>query len=111
MRKLTEEYPVLSMQHPDDPVYSYLYARSLMGRNTAAAAQHLTEIVANHPEFAPAHGSLAEIYASTVFHDDSKEKAERELTRRRGCRRLALTHSCLMRVGSSLSLGKMSLSS
>jgi hypothetical protein len=78
LRKLTEEYQVLSMQHPDDAVYSYLYARSLMGRNTSAAAQQLTEIVASHPEFAPAHGSLAEIYASTVFHDDSKEKAERE---------------------------------
>ena len=35
LRKLTEEYQVLSMQHPDDLMYSYLYARSLMGRNTA----------------------------------------------------------------------------
>ena len=64
VRKLTEEYQVLSMQHPDDPLYSYLYSRSLMGRNTPAAAQQMTEIVAEHPDFAPAHGSLAEIYAS-----------------------------------------------
>ena len=35
-----------------------------MGRNTSAAAQQMTEIVADHPDFAPAHGSLAEIYAS-----------------------------------------------
>ena len=77
VRKLTEEYQVLSMQHPDDPASSYLYARSLMGRNTSAAAQQLAEIVKDHPDFAPAHGSLAEIYASALFHDDSKEKAER----------------------------------
>ncbi len=78
LRKLTEEYQVLSMQHPDDPIYSYLYSRSLMGRNTPAAAQQMTEIVADHPDFAPAHGSLAEIYASEIFHDESKEKGERE---------------------------------
>jgi hypothetical protein len=66
------------MQHPDETMYSYLYARSLMGRNTSAAAQQMTEIVADHPDFAPAHGSLAEIYASVLFHDESKEKAERE---------------------------------
>jgi hypothetical protein len=49
-----------------------------MGRNTSAAAQQMTEIVADHPDFAPAHGSLAEIYASAVFHDEAREKAERE---------------------------------
>jgi hypothetical protein len=30
----------------------------------------MTEIVADHPDFAPAHGSLAEIYASVAFHDE-----------------------------------------
>ncbi len=77
LRKLTEDYQVLAMQHPDDAMYGYLYARSLMGRNTPAAAQQMTEILADHPDFAPAHGSLAEIYASAIFHDESKEKAER----------------------------------
>ena len=76
VRKLTEEYQVLSMQHPDDPTFRYLYSRSLMGRNTPAVTQQLTEIIKDHPDFAPAHGSLAEIYASAVFHDDTKEKAE-----------------------------------
>ncbi len=78
LRKLTEEYQVLSMQHPEQVAYSYLYARSLMGRNTPSAIQQMTEIIAGHPDFAPAHGSLAEIYASTAFHDESREKAERE---------------------------------
>jgi hypothetical protein len=77
VRKLTEDYQVLSMQHPDDPTFSYLYSRSLMGRNTPAATQQLMEIIKDHPDFAPAHASLAEIYASAVFHDDSKERAER----------------------------------
>jgi hypothetical protein len=78
LRKLTEEYQVLSMQHPDQLTYSYLYARSLIGRNTSSAIQQMTEIIADHPVFAPAHGSLAEIYSSTAFHDESREKAERE---------------------------------
>ena len=50
LRKLTEEYQVLSMQHPDELIYSYLYARSLMGRNTPSAIQQMTEIIASHPE-------------------------------------------------------------
>ena len=78
LRKLTEEYQVLSMQHPDEVTYSYLYARSLMGRNTSSAIQQMMEIIAAHPDFAPAHGSLAEIYSSTAFRDESREKAERE---------------------------------
>lgn len=78
LRKLTEEYQVLSMQHPDQVIYNYLYARSLMGRNTSSAIQQMTEIIADHPDFAPAHGALVEIYASTGFHDESREKAERE---------------------------------
>jgi len=78
LRKLTEEYQVLSMQHPDDAMYTYLFARSLMGRNTSSAIQQMTEIVAQDPEYAPAHGSLAEIYASAAFRDDLKEKIERE---------------------------------
>ena len=80
LRKLTEEYQVLSMQHPEDVTYTYLYARSLMGRNTSAAAEQMAEIIKEHPDFAPAHVSLAEIYASLIFHDQEKEKTEREIS-------------------------------
>ena len=76
LRKLTDEYQVLSMQHPDEVMYSYLYARSLIGRNTSSAITQMLEIVADHPEFAPAHGSLAEIYFSAAFHDQEREQAE-----------------------------------
>ena len=78
LRKLTEDYQVLSMQHPEGVMYTYLYARSLMGRNTLAAAEQMTEIIKDHPDYAPAHVSLAEIYASPTFHDQAKEKTERE---------------------------------
>ncbi len=78
LRKLTEEYQVLSMQHSDDLMYSYLYARSLIGRNTPTAIQQISEIVTEHPDFAPAHGALAEIYASAPFRNDEKERVERE---------------------------------
>ena len=78
LRKLTEEYQVFSMQHPDEVTYSYLYARSLMGRNTSSAIQQMTDIIAGHPDFAPAHASLAEIYSTTAFYDEPKENAEKQ---------------------------------
>jgi hypothetical protein len=78
LRKLTEEYQVLSMQHSDEPMYSYLYARSLIGRNTPSAVRQINEILAEHPDFASGHRSLAEIYASPTFRDDEKERGERE---------------------------------
>jgi hypothetical protein len=59
-------------------MYRYLYARSLIGRNTPSAIQQLIAIGAEQPGFAPAHRSLAEIYASEAFHDPEKAKAERE---------------------------------
>jgi hypothetical protein len=78
LRRLTEDYQVLSTQHSGDLKYRYLYARSLIGRNTRAAIQQMVEIVADHPDFAPAHRALAEIYASETFGDVEKGKAERE---------------------------------
>jgi len=77
LRKVTEEYQVLSMQHSDKMMYDYLYGRSLLGRNTPAAIQQIGKILAEHPDFAPGHASLAEIYASTTFRDAEKEKIER----------------------------------
>ena len=53
LRKLTEEYQVLSMQHPDETCTATC-TPALMGRNTSAAIQQMTEIVADHPDFAPA---------------------------------------------------------
>ena len=78
LRKLAEEYQVLSMQHSDEVMYGYLFARSLIGRNTPSAIREITGLLAEHPDFAPGHRSLAEIYASATFRDVAKEKVERE---------------------------------
>ncbi len=78
LRRLTEEYQVLSMQHPEDLMYDFLYARSLIGRNTPAAVQQIKEILSTHPDFARAHAALAEIYASRAFQDAVSGEVERD---------------------------------
>jgi hypothetical protein len=80
LRALTSEYQVLAAEHPQPEAltYRYLYARSTIGRNTPATVLELTAIAEEHPDFAPAHKSLAEIYASDEFGDPAREKAERE---------------------------------
>jgi len=78
LRALTEEYQAMAAEHPDDVMYSYLSARSLVGRSTPAAISSLNEIVSDHPDFAPAHRVLAEIYASEAFRDPEKAASERE---------------------------------
>jgi hypothetical protein len=78
LRALVAEYQVLSSEHPGDLMYRYLYVRSTIGRNTAAAVQELTTLLAEDPEFAPARESLAEIYASDTFGDHDKETAQEE---------------------------------
>jgi hypothetical protein len=78
LRTLVEEYQGLLSQHPDDLKYRYLYIRSLIGRGTPGAVQGLKEILAETPDFAPAHGALAEIYATEAFRDAEGEKIERE---------------------------------
>ncbi len=78
LRKLTEEYQVLSIQHPDDLFYRFLYARSLMGRATPTVIAQMNGIIAEDSTFAPAHRVLAEIYGSRAFYDAEKQKRERE---------------------------------
>jgi hypothetical protein len=77
LRVLTQEYQSLSMQHEGDLIYRYLAAHALMGRSTPAAIRNLTEILAEKPDFAPAHRALAEIYGAETFSDPHKEQAER----------------------------------
>jgi hypothetical protein len=77
LRDLTQEYQRLALENPDDVMYRYLAARSLIGRSTLSAISALNEILMTDPGFAPAHASLAEIYASDAFHDEAKEQGER----------------------------------
>lgn len=78
LRQLTEEYQALTFEHPGELMYGYLFVRSMVGRNTPSAIERLNEILAKNPDFAPAHRALAEIYASTTFHDSAKEQIEQE---------------------------------
>jgi tetratricopeptide (TPR) repeat protein len=75
---LTEEYQSLDAKHPTDPVYHYLFLRSLLGRNTRQAITGLEEMVGQNPNFSPAIRTLAEIYDAGVFRDAEKEKSARE---------------------------------
>jgi pentatricopeptide repeat protein len=78
LRALTEEYRSLSTQHSDDVMYRYLYARTLIGRTTLAAIRAMTEIIVDHPDFAPAHRTLAETYLTEAFNNAEGLRAERE---------------------------------
>jgi hypothetical protein len=78
LRAMTEEYQLLVAGHNGEVMYQYLAARSLIGRNTSAAIQALTIIAAQYPDFAPAHRTLAEIYATEAFRDLALASAERE---------------------------------
>jgi hypothetical protein len=78
LRLLNKEYRALDFNHPGDPAYHYLYLRTLAGRNTFGAIQGLNDLLASHPDFASAHRTLAEIYATETFRDAAKEKLERD---------------------------------
>lgn len=78
LRKLIEEYQALLSEHENDVMYQFLFRRALIGRNTPSAIEGMSEILQAHPDFAPAHGALAEIYASPAFRDAEKENVERE---------------------------------
>jgi hypothetical protein len=78
LRGLSDEYQTLAAEHPGDLIYRYLYARSLLGRGTDSAIQEMTQILSGHPEFAPAHRMLAEVYATETFADARKQQAYRE---------------------------------
>lgn len=78
LRLLNKDYQALDFEHPGDPMYHYLYLRTLAGRATSPAIQGLNDLLASHPDFAPAHRTLAEIYSTQRFRDRAKEQLERE---------------------------------
>jgi hypothetical protein len=77
LRLLNKQYTELEFKHPGDPMYHYLFLRALAGRSTRAAIQGLNELLASHPDFAPAHRTLAGIYSTAAFRDGDKEKLEK----------------------------------
>lgn len=78
LQALTGDYESLSLKHYGELMYRYLYARSLLGRNTRGAIQALSGIAAEDPNFAPAHRALAEAYGTDLFQDAAQQKTERD---------------------------------
>ena len=78
MKVLIEEYQDRATQAANDLVAQYLFARAMIGRNTPAAIQALTQIATDHPEFAHAHRALAAIHATQAFGDEQVVRIEQE---------------------------------
>lgn len=78
LKEMVQEYQDRAIQHSDDVVSQYLFARALIGRSTRSAILALTRIIEDHPDFAPAHRALAATYASQTYRDEQRELAERE---------------------------------
>jgi tetratricopeptide (TPR) repeat protein len=78
VKAMVQEYQDRASQNPNDVVSQYLFARALIGRSTQSAIRALTQIVADHPEFAPAHRALAATYATQTYHDEQGARTERE---------------------------------
>ena len=68
----TEEYRRLYVANPDDPIYQFLYASLITGRNTPQAITILEQLAGTIPTFAPAHRSLGRIYQFPAFEDTKK---------------------------------------
>lgn len=78
LRLLAKQYAELESKHAGDPMYRYLRLRATVGRNTIASIQGLNELLVEIPDFAAAHRTLAEIYATEAFRDPEKEQSEKQ---------------------------------
>jgi hypothetical protein len=78
LQLLTKQYKTLEDKHPGEPMYHYLWLRTTVGRSTLEAIKSLNEILEAHPDFAPAHRTLAGIYGAEAFRDPRRERSEKE---------------------------------
>ncbi len=67
----------LHMKYPERPIHTWLYAKSLEGRDTPAAIRLLDELKAVHPNMPPAYLELAINYSNGKFKD--KPRAQQEI--------------------------------
>ncbi len=70
--ELIAQFKARSAQNPDNPEWAYLYALTLIGRNTPEAIKVLDGVLAKDPQFARAHLKLADVYTSRNFKDQDK---------------------------------------
>lgn len=69
------EYKKLHQEHPDDPAIEYLYAKTLIDRDTPQAIQLLNDALRKNPAFPWPHEDLIRIYAAPNFLDAQKASA------------------------------------
>ena len=71
---LVAEYRAQMEQRPNDPAAVYLYARSIIGRNTKESIEKMEKLIANSPDFPQPYIGLAQIYTYPNFRDAVKSK-------------------------------------
>jgi hypothetical protein len=72
---LTRRYLSKLVQRPGDPVWTYLYASSLYGKDTPEMIRIMQQLVADHPEFPWPNLMLAKAYAFFDYKDERKAKS------------------------------------
>ncbi len=70
--ELIAQFRARSAQNPDSPKWAYLYAATLVGRNTPEAIKVLEGVLSKDASFARAQLKLADIYNSRNFKDQDK---------------------------------------
>lgn len=73
--KAIAEYKSLHAQHPDDAAIEYVYATTLIDRDTPTAIKLLDDVLKREPSFAPPDLDLVQIYTSPNFLDRAKAKS------------------------------------
>jgi hypothetical protein len=71
----TRRYLSKLVQRPDDPVWAYLYASSLFGKNTPEMIRLMRQLVADHAEFPWPYLSLAKVYGLFDYTDESEARS------------------------------------
>ena len=69
------DYRALHEQHPDDSTVEYLYATTLINRDTPTAIRLLEEALRKNPSSPPPRLDLVRIYTSPNFLDHTKAKS------------------------------------
>jgi hypothetical protein len=72
---VTARYLSKLVQRPKDPVWTYLYASSLFGKDTPEMIRLMRRLAADHPEFPWPNLILARVYGLFDYQDESKARS------------------------------------
>jgi predicted methyltransferase/thiol-disulfide isomerase/thioredoxin len=73
-KEVQQEYRALMDAHPDETLYTLLYARTLKGTNTPELIKLLDRALERDPGNVQAHLKLVEVYSAPAFLDNAKLK-------------------------------------